>query len=57
MQCLGAPAKLLGIVGAWGDTLTEDEVVAMLRVWNETADKGAKQSSLAQQAAANSGYQ
>jgi hypothetical protein len=53
MQRLGAPAKLLGIVGSWGDTLSEREVVEMLRIWNDTADAGAKQLSLGHQAAAS----
>ncbi|MBV9192181.1 MAG: hypothetical protein JOZ85_16990 [Betaproteobacteria bacterium] len=54
MQRLGAPAALLGIVSSWGDTLSEREVVEMLRLWNETADSKLKTRH---QAAANSGYQ
>ena len=57
MQRLGAPAKLLGIVGSWGDTLSEREVVEMLKRWNESAESGGMASSLRHQAAANGGYQ
>ena len=54
MQRLGAPATLLGIVSSWGDTLSEREVIDMLKIWNETADS---KGSLRHQVAANSGYQ
>jgi hypothetical protein len=34
LENLNAPALLLGIVGSWGDTLTDEEVLAALRSWN-----------------------
>ena len=33
---LKAPPALRGIVGAWGDTLSEDEVCKLLKEWNAT---------------------
>jgi hypothetical protein len=35
MKGLGAPPLLLGIVGAWGETLTDEEVLIALRDWND----------------------
>ena len=32
---LGAPPVLLGILGAWGDTMTDEEVLIALRDWND----------------------
>jgi hypothetical protein len=34
MATLGAEPKHLGAVGPWGDTLTDEEVLALLREWN-----------------------
>ena len=34
LQNLNAPPLLLGIVGSWGDTLTDEEVLAALKAWN-----------------------
>jgi len=34
LKDLNAPPLLLGIVGSWGDTLTEAEVLAALKSWN-----------------------
>jgi hypothetical protein len=31
---LGADKHLLGIVGSWGDTLTDDVVLDLLKTWN-----------------------
>jgi len=36
LEEMGAHPWLLGIAGAWGDTLGDDEVLAWLREWNET---------------------
>ncbi len=38
MEDLGAPPKLLGIVGSWCDTLDDADVLVMLRLWNEKSD-------------------
>ena len=35
MEKLGAPPKLLGVVGSWGETLSDEDVWKMLRMWNE----------------------
>jgi len=35
MKGLGAPPVLLGILGAWGDTMTDEEVLIALRDWND----------------------
>jgi hypothetical protein len=35
MEKLGAGSDLLGIVGAWGDSLPESHVLSMLQGWNE----------------------
>jgi hypothetical protein len=35
MEKLGAGSDLLGIVGSWGDSLPEPQVLSMLRSWNE----------------------
>jgi hypothetical protein len=34
LKDLNAPPLLLGIVGSWGDTLTDEEVLAALKSWN-----------------------
>src|SRR5437773_11783296 len=34
LENLNAPPMLLGIVGSWGDTLADEEVLAALRSWN-----------------------
>jgi len=34
LEHLGADPRLLGIVGSWGDSLTDEEVLASLRKWN-----------------------
>jgi hypothetical protein len=34
MEKLGAGSDLLGIVGSWGDSLPESQVLSMLRGWN-----------------------
>lgn len=31
---LGAGADLLGVIGSWGDSLPESEVLAGLKAWN-----------------------
>ncbi len=36
LERLGADAELLSIVGSWGDTLDEAEVLSMLREYNAT---------------------
>jgi hypothetical protein len=41
MKGLGAPPMLLGIVGAWGDTLTDEEVLIALRDWNDQINRRA----------------
>jgi hypothetical protein len=33
-EALGADGKLLAIVGSWGDTLDDDEVLKLLGEWN-----------------------
>jgi len=38
LEALGAPYKLLATVGSWGDTLTDAEVLAGLKTFNETGD-------------------
>lgn len=35
MEKLEAPPKLLGVVGSWGETLSDEDVLKMLRTWNE----------------------
>lgn len=37
MSTLGASGGLLAIVGSWGDTLPEVEILAMLKDWNQQA--------------------
>jgi len=32
------PPRLLNVIGCWGDTLTDEQVLDMLRRWNETGD-------------------
>lgn len=38
LEAHDAPHKLLAVVGSWGDTLEDAEVLAMLKTWNETGD-------------------
>src|SRR5258708_2077298 len=35
MERLGAPPKLLGAIGAWRDGLSDKDVLAVLRTWNQ----------------------
>jgi len=35
MEKLGAFPKLLGVIGSWGEALSEEDVWKMLRTWNE----------------------
>lgn len=35
MKKLGAPPTLRGVIGSWGDTLTEEQVWTMLNDWNQ----------------------
>jgi hypothetical protein len=35
LKALGALPMLLGIVGSWGGTLSDDEILKSLRDWNE----------------------
>jgi hypothetical protein len=39
MEKLGAGSDLLGIVGSWGDSLPEAQVLSMLRGWNEATER------------------
>ena len=32
---LGAKSDLLGIIGSWGDTLDDDDILTHMREWNE----------------------
>jgi hypothetical protein len=34
LQNLNAPPLLLGIIGSWGDTLNDEEVLAAMKSWN-----------------------
>jgi hypothetical protein len=34
--CLDAPPELLSIIGSYGDTLDDKEVLQLLKDWNET---------------------
>ena len=36
---LGAESDLLGTVGSWGDSLSEEDVLSGLRCWNEATLK------------------
>lgn len=38
LEKLQAPPKLLGVIRSWGDTLSDADVLAMLKIWNETGD-------------------
>ena len=38
LQRLQAPPKLLGVINSWGDTLSDDHVLEMLKAWNEHGD-------------------
>jgi hypothetical protein len=35
LEKLGAKSDLLGIIGSWGDTYTDEEVLEKLNKWNE----------------------
>lgn len=40
LALLGARSDLLSVVGSWGDSLSDDQVLATIRAWNEaTADE------------------
>jgi hypothetical protein len=36
MKDLNAPPGLLSIVGSYGDTLSDEEILSLLRAYNET---------------------
>ena len=36
---LGGKSDILGIVGSYGDTLEDDDVLHALRVWNEAQER------------------
>ncbi len=36
IQCWHPPVELLSIIGSYGDTLSDDEVLRLLKDWNET---------------------
>lgn len=36
LERLNAPAELLGVVGSWGDTMSDHEVLQMLRDYNRS---------------------
>ncbi|MEJ0078947.1 MAG: hypothetical protein WDO17_26660 [Alphaproteobacteria bacterium] len=38
IRVLGGGAQLLSIVGSYGDTLHDDDVLTMLRAWNDRRD-------------------
>lgn len=38
LELAGADSWLLGIVGSWGDTLPDEEVLKMLAQWNRRAN-------------------
>ena len=37
-QRLGAPPEFLSIIGSYGDTLEDSEVLQLLEEWNENGD-------------------
>ena len=39
LERLGAKSDLLGIVGSWGDSLPDQDVLQMIRAWNEATTK------------------
>jgi hypothetical protein len=39
LKALGAVPMLLGIVGSWGDTLPDDEVLEALRDWKQSTEE------------------
>lgn len=36
LERIGAPAELLGVIGSWGDTMSDREVLKMLRDYTRT---------------------
>jgi hypothetical protein len=40
MESLGAPPRLLAVIGSWGDTLSDEAVAALLKEWNEQRSSG-----------------
>lgn len=38
-ELLGADRELLGTVGSWGDSLNDEEVLKLLKEWNEAEEK------------------
>jgi hypothetical protein len=35
LEYLGADASLLATIGSWGDTLEDDDVLVLLKDWND----------------------
>ena len=46
LERLGADRKLLATVGSWGDTLTDDEVLTLLKQWNAPPGQRQRRRSL-----------
>jgi hypothetical protein len=36
LEAIGSKSDLLSIVGSWGDSLSDEQVLSMLRAWNAT---------------------
>jgi hypothetical protein len=34
LEALGADRELLAVIGSWGDTLDDEEVLVLLKEWN-----------------------
>jgi hypothetical protein len=39
LEALGADRELLAVVGSWGDTLDDEEVLVLLKEWNAAESK------------------
>ena len=39
---LGAESDLLGTVGSWGDSLSDQDVLSNLKMWNQESMRGIK---------------
>jgi hypothetical protein len=35
VELLGGDSSILGAIGSWGDTMADEDVLAMIRAWRE----------------------
>jgi len=42
ISLLGGKSDLIGTIASWGDTLSESEVLSLIKTWNDSAENELK---------------